>query len=427
MTVLRSTSPLRCLLAIAVLGLVLLSQHARAADEQDGGSFSFGTPGTSAGPSAGAARPSETSTDARARPDAMTITNPQRTQGAPAGADNAPGARSGTGSRTEATLRRAEPPPRPSEFQKFVQAATGRLLPVFGSSFFTAPADSFAPLDNVPVSADYVVGPGDEIVLRAWGSIDVDYRSTVDRNGQLNLPRIGSFTVAGIKASDLEKQLRSQIGRLYTNFNLSVSLGRLHGVKVFVVGPARLPGVFTLSSQSTLLSAVVAAGGPGPNGSMRKVSLRRDGQVVSELDVYAFLVQGDKSKDLQLVAGDVVVFHPVGARVALNGELDNAAIYELKGPQEPVSELLRYAGGASVLANPNRAVVERIDPSQPRATRFVEEFKLDAAGLQKSLRDGDVMTLADDLARLRQRGHAPGPRGAAAALCLLSGACASAT
>ena len=257
---------------------------------------------------------SETGTEFRARPDGAAITNQQRTQGGPTSADTAPGARSAGGIRAEAPLRRAElPPAKPSEFQKFVQAATGRLLPVFGSSFFTAPAESFAPVDNVPVSADYTVGPGDEIVLRAWGSIDIDYRSTVDRNGQLNLPKIGSFTVAGVKASDLEKQLRSQIGRMYTNFNLSVSLGRLHGVKVFVVGPARLPGVFTLSSQATLLSAVVAAGGPGPNGSMRKVSLRRDGNIVSELDVYAFLVQGDKSKDLQLVAGDVVVFHPVGA------------------------------------------------------------------------------------------------------------------
>jgi protein involved in polysaccharide export with SLBB domain len=167
----------------------------------------------------------------------------------------------------------------------------------------------------------------------------------------------------------------------------------MRGVKVFVVGPARLPGVFTLSSQATLLSAVTAAGGPGPNGSMRKISLRRDGRIVSELDVYDFLVMGDKSKDLQLIAGDVVVFHPVGPRVALNGDLDNAAIYEFKSPQEPVSELLGYAGGAPVLANPNRAIVERIDPAQPGSARFVEEFKLDAAGLKKPLRDGDVVTL----------------------------------
>ena len=197
-----------------------------------------------------------------------------------------PGARQGAQSNNslDTAARRAElPPAKPGEFQKFVEAATGRLLPLFGSSFFTDNTDSFSPVDNVPVSADYTVGPGDEIMLRAWGSIDVDYRTKVDRNGLLSLPKIGSFNVAGVKASELEKHLRAQIGRLYTNFNLSVSLGQLRGLKVFVVGPARRPGVFTLASQSTMLSAIVLAGGPAANGSMRKVLLRRDGRVVSEL------------------------------------------------------------------------------------------------------------------------------------------------
>ncbi|MEO8929404.1 MAG: SLBB domain-containing protein [Caldimonas sp.] len=291
--------------------------------------------------------------------------------------------------------RRAEPapPPKPNEFQRFVEGATGRLLPIFGATFFADAADTFQSLDNVPVSADYTIGPGDEIITRAWGSIDVDFRSTVDRNGMLNLPKVGSFNVAGVKAADLEKNLRTQIARLYNNFDLSVSLGQLRGLRVFVVGPAQRPGVVTLSSQSTMLSAVVAAGGPGPAGSMRKILLRRDGKVISELDVYDFLVQGDKSKDVQLAAGDVVVFQPAGPRVAITGAIDTPAIYELKSDQEPLKEVLRYAGGAPVLANPNRVQLERIDLAQPLAKRFVETFRLDAAGQQKALRDGDVLTL----------------------------------
>ncbi|MDQ2734213.1 MAG: SLBB domain-containing protein, partial [Pseudomonadota bacterium] len=301
-----------------------------------------------------------------------------------------------TGNADQLPQRRIlQPPPKPTEFQRFVEGATGRLLPIFGSRFFADAADTYQSLDNVPVSADYTVGPGDEIVTRAWGSIDIDYRATVDRNGMLNLPKIGSFNVAGVKASDLERNLRAQIGRLYTNFDLSVSLGQLRGLRVFIVGPAQRPGVVTLPSQSTLLSAVVAAGGPSPSGSMRKILLRRDGQTISELDVYAFLVQGDKSKDVQLAAGDVVVFQPAGPRVALTGSLDTPAIYELKSAEEPLREVLRYAGGAPVLANPHRVQLERIDPTQPTAARFVETFGLDAAGLQKSLRDGDVLTLLE--------------------------------
>jgi polysaccharide biosynthesis/export protein len=294
----------------------------------------------------------------------------------------------------EGEVRRIElAPAKPSEFQKFVEAATGRQLPVFGASFFVDAANSLSSADNVPVSSDYTVGPGDEVMIRAWGAIDVDYRAIVDRNGQINLPKVGSVSVAGVRASELERHLRAQIGRLYTNFNLNVSLGQLRGVKVFVVGPARVPGVYTVAGQGTLLSAVVTAGGPGPTGSMRKVLLRRNGALISELDIYEFLVQGDKSKDVQLVAGDVVVFQPVGARVALNGALDTPAIYELKTAQEPVRDVLRYAGGTRVLTNPNKASLERIDPARVPAARYVEEIKLDEAGLQRPLRDGDVLTL----------------------------------
>ncbi len=367
--------------------LLIGAQPALAADEPASGG-TFNTPGYPVAPARASGQGGATTSGS---PTAGNVNRPAL--GTVPGAA-LPGTATLPPATPETPPRRPEPlPPKPSEFQKFVDAATGRLLPIFGASFFADAADSFGPVDNVPVSADYTVGPGDEIVLRAWGSIDVDYRSTVDRNGLLNLPKVGSFNVVGVKASELEKYLRAQIGRLYTNFNLSVALGQLRAVKVFVVGPAQRPGVYTLASQSTLLSALVAAGGPAPNGSMRKVLLRRDNKVVSELDVYEFLVQGDKSKDMQLAAGDVVVFQPAGARVALTGALDTPAIFELKTPQEPVRELLRYAGGTPLLANPNRVVLERVDASQPKAARFVEEFRLDAAGLQQPLRDGDLLTL----------------------------------
>ncbi len=389
----RSPLSLRRCGALAALAALtaLAALPARAADEPDtGGIFTapgypLGTPVRNAIPGvAPAPRAHNGHNNARAPP-----------QGNRRGAGNRHAAPRPGRDPNDAFPRRAEPapPPKPNEFQRFVEGATGRLLPIFGSRFFADAADTYRALDNVPVSADYTIGPGDEVLIRAWGSIDVDYRSTVDRNGMLNLPKVGSFNVAGVKAADLEKNLRGQLARLYNNFELSVSLGQLRGLRVFVVGPAQRPGVITLSSQSTLLSAVVAAGGPSSTGSMRKILLRRDGKVISELDVYEFLVQGDKSKDMQLAAGDVVVFQPAGPRVALTGAIDTPAIYELKTAEEPLREVLRYAGGAPVLANPNRVQLERIDPSQPLAKRFVETFRLDSAGLQKALRDGDVLTL----------------------------------
>ena len=388
----RSPGAVRAAFAAALLA-VAAPGHA-ADDPPSGGTFN--TPGYPLR-TAPAATPGTTGTSSgqAADRDANTrnATQPNGLQNNPRG--SGANGRTGNSNNNDAqNLRRADqPPPKPGEFQRFVEGATGRLLPIFGSTFFADAAETFMSLDNVPVSADYTIGPGDEIVTRAWGAIDVDYRSTVDRNGMLNLPKVGSFNVAGVKASDLERNLRTQIGRLYTNFDLSVSLGQLRGLRVFVVGPAQRPGVVTLASQSTLLSAVVTAGGPAPNGSMRRILLRRDGRVISDLDIYEFLVAGDKSKDVQLAAGDVVVFQPAGPRVALTGSLDTPAIFELKSAQEPLREVLRYAGGAPVLANPNRVQLERIDPVQPLAARFVETFRLDAAGLQKSLRDGDVLTL----------------------------------
>lgn len=370
----RSASFVRAL-ALAV-GLI---SNVTSLSAQEGGRGTFNTPGYAPAASAPGGNTGNSSTPSRSGQGGMgasqrTFESDQRGN--------------------EAGIRRIDLlPPRPSEFQRFVEGATGRQLPLFGESFFVDAANSLPAADNAPVSSDYIVGTGDEMMIRAWGAIDVDYRATVDRNGQVNLPKVGSFTVAGVRASELERHLRAQIGRLYTNFNLNVTLGQLRGVKVFVVGPARLPGVYTVSSQSTLLSAVVAAGGPSPSGSMRKVVLRRNGTVVSELDIYDFLVQGDKSKDVQLVAGDVVVFSPAGPRVALNGALDTPAIYELKSPQEPVRDVLRYAGGTQVLTNPNKVQIERIDPSKQPASRYVEEFKLDDAGLQRTMRDGDLLTL----------------------------------
>ncbi|MEP7102577.1 MAG: polysaccharide biosynthesis/export family protein, partial [Burkholderiales bacterium] len=250
--------------------LSLVCAIAGAADDPTNPNNTFSTPGYPAS----SQQRSGAQTGQNGTPNQQGLQNGQR----PGQFPNTNNPRQGNAQNpADAYPRRADqPPPKPGEFQKFVETATGRMLPLFGSSFFAETVDNAAPVDNVPVSADYTVGPGDEIMLRAWGSIDVDYRSVVDRNGLLNLPRIGSFNVSGVKASELEKSLRAQIGRLYTNFDLSVSLGQLRGLKVFVVGPAQRPGVLTLASQSTLLSAVVAAGGPAPNGSMRKVLLRRD-------------------------------------------------------------------------------------------------------------------------------------------------------
>lgn len=290
---------------------------------------------------------------------------------------------------------RSDQPPRradrqPSNFQRFVEQATGRLLPVYGEQLFSSPS-SYVPVTQAPAPNDYILGPGDEIRLQIWGSIDDDKRLVINRNGQVYLPKVGTINLTGVRAGDMEAVLRSKIGRIFTNFDLNATLGGLRSIQIYVVGQALQPGTYTVSSLSTLINALFEVGGPSNAGSMRNIQLKRDGRVVGNLDLYDFIARGDRSGNVPLQPGDVIVIPPVGPRVAVLGALEQPAIYELKGAGS-VGDVLALSGGLSVLAKSGKALLERIDPVATTARR-VEDFALDKAGLQRSLRDGDILTL----------------------------------
>jgi protein involved in polysaccharide export with SLBB domain len=280
-----------------------------------------------------------------------------------------------------------------TEFQRFVTETTGRRLPLFGYALFNERQNNFVPIQNIPVPADYVLGPGDEVTGRVWGSIDSPIRATIDRNGQVSIPKVGTFTLAGVKASELESVLKAQIGRQFTNFSLSASLGALRSIQIYVVGQARQPGVYTVSSLSTFVSVLFASYGPAANGSMRNIQLKRDGKVIATMDLYAFITQGDKSQDKQLLPGDVIVIPPAGPRVAVLGALDAPGIYELQSRNETLKQVLAYAGGTIAMTSPHKVLLERITPDQTKAPRLVEERALDEKGLTSTLQDGDLVTL----------------------------------
>ncbi|GAB4437392.1 MAG: SLBB domain-containing protein [Rhodocyclaceae bacterium] len=282
----------------------------------------------------------------------------------------------------------AFPKPEPNEFQLFVAQSTGRELPLFGQNLFAEVPSTFAPVENVPVTSDYVIGPGDELLVRVWGQVDGDFRALVDRNGTVALPRVGVFNVAGVRYQDLHAFLKNAIGRLYKNFDLSVSLGQLRSIQVLVVGQARRPGSYTVSSLSTLVNALFAAGGPSAKGSMRRIQLKRGEAVVTEFDLYDLLLKGDKSKDARLLPGDVIFIPPVGALVAVSGSVNVPAVFELRGGAATLGEVIGWAGGLATTASGQRAVVERIED---RKARRVDEFALGPEGLARTLRDGDVV------------------------------------
>jgi polysaccharide biosynthesis/export protein len=279
-------------------------------------------------------------------------------------------------------------PPEPDiEFQDFVTSSLGYHLNMFGQSLFHNVPSTFAPVDRIPVTPDYLIGPGDELLVRAWGQIDVNYRAVVDRTGAIYLPKVGPISVAGVRYDQLNTYMKAAISRVYKNFDLDVTLGRLRAVQVFVVGQVRRPGSYTVSSLSTMVNALFASGGPSKQGSMRRIMLKREGKDVTTFDLYDLIAFGDKSKDVQLLSGDVIWVPPVGRLVALAGSVNVPGIYELK-EHETLGDLLGYAGGFTTTASGQKTFIDRIDDRQVRHTA---ELDLSSAGLKTELRDGDIV------------------------------------
>ena len=157
-------------------------------------------------------------------------------------------------------------------------------------------AAQFAPIDRTPVTSDYVVGPGDQLLIRVWGQVNFNVHATVDRAGDIYIPQVGNIEVAGLHFQQLNEYLKNQLGRVFRNFDLSVNMGQLRSIQVYVVGNARQPGSYTVSSLSTLVNALFSSGGPSEQGSMRRIELRRNGKVVTTFDLYDLLISGDKSQ-----------------------------------------------------------------------------------------------------------------------------------
>jgi polysaccharide biosynthesis/export protein len=283
--------------------------------------------------------------------------------------------------------QRKLPPEPPTEFQLMVADSVGKMLPIYGTSLFRQPPSTFAPLVNVPVPADYVIGPGDELYVQIWGGINVELRAAVDRNGAIFIPKVGSIVVAGVHFSQLDAYLRQQIERIYRNFDVAATLGSLRSIDVYFVGGARVPGRYTVSSLSTLVNAIFAAGGPLAAGSMRHIELKRDGKLITDFDLYDLLLKGDKSKDAPLLPGDVIYIPPVGPQIAVAGSVNVPAIYELKDQGTSLADAIALAGGLNTVADGTQVTDERIDE---RKTRSVTEFSLDRAAEQQ-VKGGDVI------------------------------------
>lgn len=256
----------------------------------------------------------------------------------------------------------------------------------FGAELMTRAEDPDSADFSPQVPPDYLVKNGDEIVVTLWGSVDADVRAVVDRSGRINIPRVGPVLVAGVRYAELPEVLRRRVGQVFRNFDLSVSLGQLRGVRVYVSGFVARPGAYSVSSLSTVLSSLLRAGGPSAAGSFRNITLRRGKQVVASYDLYDFLLKGDRSADALVQPDDVIHVNAVGPQVGVIGSINRPAIFELKSG-ETVADVMAMAGGYTAVADRSRLAVERL---QQRVGERINELPMPQSG-SLPLSHGDVL------------------------------------
>jgi len=244
-----------------------------------------------------------------------------------------------------------EKPPEPSK------APPRPALDIFGHNLFTRVPETFESIKSVPISNDYIVGPGDEIKIFIWGRIEASYTLEVDNEGIINFPKIGPLTIAGLSFGEIKALIRHKTEAI-TGVNVSISMGRLRVIQVFVLGEIKNPGVYTVSSLATVANALLFSGGPTKLGSLRNVQLKRQGQVITAIDLYDFLLRGDTSHDVRLMPGDVVFVPQAGAMVSVSGDVKRPAIYEIKNDKRLLNAL-RLAGGMKPSAYNKRIQIER--------------------------------------------------------------------
>jgi protein involved in polysaccharide export with SLBB domain len=275
------------------------------------------------------------------------------------------------------------------EEQAFAEKNNG--LQPFGYELFEGKPSTFAPVTEVPVPANYTLGPGDEIKVQLWGSENRQWTLTVSRDGTIDMPERGPINVAGLSFQQARDEISRLVSEQYIGVKAAVSLGELRSVRVFVLGETRTPGSFSVSSLSTITTALYVSGGIRHTGSLRNIQLKRNGKVVHTLDLYELLLKGDTSGDARLQAGDAIFIPAVGPRVGIDGEVYRPALYEIDGATS-LQDLVNLAGGLTAQAYPQ---ITRIERTNQEFLRIIAEADLTkAAGKQARVKAGDRVSVA---------------------------------
>ncbi len=260
-------------------------------------------------------------------------------------------------------------------------------LKPFGYDLFAGSPSTFAPATDVPVPADYVVGPGDTVHVQLIGNTKGNYALVVDREGKINFPELGPVIVGGMQFTAMRAAIERRVREQMIGTQASINLGELRSIRIFVLGDAEQPGSYTVSGLSTMTNALFVSGGVKRIGSLRDIQLKRNGETVTHLDLYDLLLKGDTRADARLLPGDVIFIPPVGATAGVSGEVRRPAIYELRG-ETSVKDVIALAGGLTGQADTSLATIERIDDQRHRVT-----VDVDLTSTVTPLQNADVLRI----------------------------------
>ncbi len=257
-------------------------------------------------------------------------------------------------------------------------------IETFGLNIFKESPTTFAPIDLAPAPLDYVIGPGDELRIQLFGTENINRLIKVNREGNIVIPEIGSIQASGLKFSEFNEKVKNLINASLIGTNVEVSLTKVRSIQIFVLGNALNPGAYTVSSLSNITNVLFFSGGPNENGSLREISLKRDGVLIGNFDFYDLLINGNISSDLKIMSNDVLVINPIRKSVKIMGEIRNPAKYELLG-NENFSDLLRFSSGFATNADKNKITLSRLAKNGERIFKNYPDDKISEIKLE----DGD--------------------------------------
>lgn len=273
---------------------------------------------------------------------------------------------------------------------------------IFGHDLFTIGALTFEPNLSIATPDNYVLGPGDEVIVDVWGDSQMTIKATVSPDGKIFISNVGPVTLAGLTIAEASSRIRGALMSIYEGLadgsvQMKLSLGSIRSIQVNVTGEVTASGTYTLPSLATLFHALHVAGGVSDLGTLRSVKIYRGGQLFSDVDVYDYILNGNSSRDIALRDGDLISVSPYGKLVEITGNVKRPMFYEMKGG-ETVADLIRFAGDFAGEANRSRVGVTR------RQGGKYDSFTIDSADFGNfALEDGDVVSVGGSIDRYENR------------------------